>query len=172
MKYFDKTSGKLVDITMEEVSNLAPPEFIAKRDDLLVAWQGAKQKLDEAKELEAEFRKASVEFISDPSKKSGTENIELGNGYKAKTVKKLNYGFVKTDDGKLDKKALDRALERIEKDGPVGELIAERLVKWTPDLSLSEYKLLSDKYKNIIDAVIVTTEGMPTLEIIEPKAKK
>lgn len=60
----------------------------------------------------------------------------------------------------------------MKKDGEAGELIAERLIKWTPELSLTEYKQLSDKYRKIIDDVITASEGMPTLEIVEPKAKK
>lgn len=119
-----------------------------------------------------EQRKAVVAFAFDPNKESGTERIELGNGYQAKAVKKINYGFVKTEDGKLNKAAIDKALAKIEKDGAMGELIAERLVKWTPDLSLTEYKQLDEKYKKIIDEVIVTSEGAPTLEIIAPKAPK
>ena len=156
-----------------EVKNYTEAEFIAERDRLLLSWEESKKALEVAKEKEMEQRKAVVAFAFDPNKESGTERIELGNGYQAKAVKKINYGFVKDAEGKLNKRAIDKALERIEKiGGPVGELIAERLVKWTPDLSLTEYKQLDEKYKKIIDEVIVTSEGAPTLEIIAPKAPK
>lgn len=155
-----------------EVKNYTEAEFVAERDRLLLAWEESKKALDVAKEKEMEQRKAVVAFAFDPNKESGTERIELGNGYQAKAVKKLNYGFVKTEDGKLNKTAIDKALAKIEKTGPAGELIAERLVKWTPDLSLTEYKQLPEKLKSIIDEVIVTSEGAPTLEIIAPKAPK
>jgi hypothetical protein len=156
-----------------EVKNYTEAEFVAERDRLLLAWEESKKALDVAKEKEMEQRKAVVAFAFDPNKTSGTERIELANGYQAKAVKKINYGFVKDAEGKLNKRAIDKALERIEKiGGPVGELIAERLVKWTPDLSLTEYKQLDEKYKKVIDEVIVTTEGAPTLEIIAPKAPK
>lgn len=163
-RVLNKITGEMVEYT--------DAEYEGRRDALLIQWNKAKAVLEEAKEREMDYRKAAVDFISDCDKKSGTENIELGNGYKAKVVKKLNFGFVKNSEGKLDKNAIEKALTKIEKDGPAGELIAERLVKWTPDLSLSEYKLLSEKHKNIIDGVIVTTEGAPTLEIVEPKAAK
>jgi len=155
-----------------EVKNYTEAEFIAERDRLLLSWEESKRALEVAKEKEMEQRKAVVAFAFDPNKESGTERIELGNGYQAKAVKKINYGFVKTEDGKLNKAAIDKALAKIEKDGAMGELIAERLVKWTPDLSLTEYKQLPEKYKKIIDEVIVTSEGAPTLEIIAPKAPK
>jgi hypothetical protein len=84
----------------------------------------------------------------------------------------VRYGFIQNAEGKTDKARIEKALSKIEKDGESGELIAERLVKWTPELSLTEYKQLSDKYRKIIDDVIITSEGTPTLEIKEPKAKK
>ena len=156
-----------------EVKNYTEAEFVAERDRLLLAWEESKKALEVAKEKEMEQRKAVVAFAFDPNKESGTERIELGNGYQAKAVKKVNYGFVKTEDGKLNKAAIDKALAKIEKvGGTVGELIAERLVKWTPDLSLTEYKQLDEKFKKIIDEVIVTSEGAPTLEIIAPKTPK
>jgi len=154
-----------------EVKNYTEAEFIAERDRLLLSWEESKKALEVAKEKEMEQRKAVVAFAFDPNKESGTERIELGNGYQAKAVKKVNYGFVKTEDGKLNKAAIDKALSKIEKTGPAGELIAERLVKWTPDLSLTEYKQLPEKLKSIIDEVIVTSEGAPTLEIIAPKSQ-
>lgn len=156
-----------------EVKNYTDAEFEAERDRLLLDWEEQKKALEVAKEREMSARKLVVDFAFDPNKVSGTERIDLGNGYQAKAVKKINYGFVKNADGKLDKRAIDRALEKIEKvGGAVGELIAERLVKWTPDLSLTEYNQLDDKFKKIIDEVIVTTDGAPTLEIIAPKAPK
>lgn len=159
----DKATGVITEYT--------DADFEKVRDQLLVSWQEAKEALEKAKEAEMFLRKKVVDFAFDPNKQSGTENVDLGNGYKLKAVKKLNYGFIKNAENKLDKAAIDKALAKIEKDGAVGELIAERLVKWTPDLSLSEYKLLSEKHKTIIDSVIVTSEGSPTLEIVEPKNK-
>lgn len=156
-----------------EVKNYSESEFEAERTRLLLDWDAQKTALEVAKEREMTARKAVVDFAFDPNKTSGTERIDLGGGYQAKAVKKLNYGFVKDAEGKLNKRAIDLALEKIEEvGGAVGELIADRLIKWTPDLSLTEYKQLDDKFKKIIDKVIVTTEGAPTLEIIAPKAPK
>lgn len=138
---------------------------------VLLQWETAKQELEAAKAREMDLRKQCVAIGFDPDKKSGTERVELGGGYEAKAVKKINYGFVKNPEGKTDKRAIDAALSKIEADGEVGMMIAERLIKWTPDLSLTEYKQLPAKYKPIIDAVIVTSDGAPTLEIIPPKGK-
>lgn len=141
------------------------------RDYLLAKWERSKAALEIAKADEMEQRKAVVAFAFNPDKKSGTERVELANGYELKAVKKLNYGFIKTPEGKLNKAALENALRAIEAK-PNGELIAERLVKWNPDLSLTEYKLLPTDMKEIIDTVIVTTDGAPSLEIIPPKSQR
>jgi len=156
-----------------EVKNYTDNEFEAERNRLLILWDESKKALEVAKETEMTARKKAVEFSFDQGKNSGTERIELGNGWQAKAVKKVNYGWVKTEDGKLNKNAIEIALQKIETiGGQTGELIAERLVKWTPDLSLTEYNLLSQEYRAIIDEVIVTTDGAPSLEIIAPKSPK
>lgn len=155
-----------------EVRNFSEAEYMAERDRLLVDWQAKKAALETAKEQEMDARKAAVMFMHDPSKSGTTENVELGGGYKATMKVPLRYGFVQNAEGRTDKAKIEKALAKIEKDGEAGELIAERLIKWTPELSLTEYKQLPDKYRKIIDDVIITSEGTPTLEIKEPKAKK
>jgi hypothetical protein len=146
-------------------------EFIAERDRRLQVWEASKLALEIAKENEMKFRKEAVDFAFDPTKKAGTERVELGGGWIAKAVKKINYGWIK-DGEKVNKHAIDDILDKIEKTIENGGLIAERLVKWTPDLSLTEYKLLPEAAKALIDTVIVTSEGAPTLEIIPPKGTK
>lgn len=146
-------------------------EFEATKSALLTAWDEARKVLSEAKDREMALRIEYVDFAFDQNKDKGTERIEIGNGWEAKAVKKINYGWVKNGE-KVDKAAIDNALDEIERTVENGVLISERLVKWTPELSQTEYKLLDEKAKRIIDAVIVTSTGAPTLEIIPPKAKK
>lgn len=155
-----------------EVKNYSEAEYVAERDRLLVDWQNKKAALEVAKEAEMDARKLAVMFMHDPSKSGTTENVELGGGYKATMKVPVRYGFIQNAEGKTDKARIEKALSKIEKTGQAGELIAERLVKWTPELSLTEYKQLPDNFRKIIDDVIVTSEGTPTLEIKEPKAKK
>ncbi len=140
-------------------------QYIAKRDDLLARWEKASTQLQKFKTEEMELRNEFVKFACDSNKKTGTENIELSNGYKAKVVKKINYN-VKQDE-------VNAALDKIENiGGEAGKLIVERLIKWKAELSKTEYDLLDPKYKVIIDEVITTSDGTPSLEIITPKSKK
>lgn len=153
------------------------PEWIAERDRQLAAWEASKIALEAAKAAEMEARKAFVKFAFNHEKLEGTERIPLHNGYEAKAVKKLNYNLVSHTEGVSTVDAVDAALTRIEAVSDEGKFIAERLVKWTASLSISEYRKLDEtpngqKFKAIIDEVVETSEGAPTLEIVPPKGQR
>jgi len=134
------------------------------KEQILQEWLDTKKLLDVAKDAEMKAREAVVAaFPFDASKEEGTQNIDLANGWKLKVVKKLNYKLDNTED------ATDKALDKLEKMGPEGMFIAERLVKWKPELSVSEYRKLSASFKAVIDTVLTTSPGAPTLELVEPK---
>lgn len=153
------------------------PEWLAERDRILAAWEASKLTLEKAKEDEMNLRKEFVKFAFDNEKLSGTERIELNNGYQAKAVKKVNFKFTSHDENVKVVDAVDKALTQIEALGGEAPFIADRLVKWTADLSVGEYNKLHEsetgrKVKALIDSVIETTEGAPTLEIVPPKGSK
>lgn len=162
--------------TTGQVVEMTDLEFASFHDETLAKWEAAKTALEAAKDAEMTLRKLYVALASDPTKQKGTENIPLNNGYKAKVVKKVNFGFIKGPDQKTDWEAVMTAQDEIEKTGNEGAFIAERLFKWEATLSVSEYNKLDAsnptqaKIKAIADRVIVTTDGAPTLEIIAPKS--
>ncbi len=133
------------------------------RDELLLRWAKLKTELEKVKTLEMELRKYIVKSMF-PNSKEGTNNLELGNGYKLKVDIKYNY--------KIDNEKIDGVLEEIAKTGNEGHVIAERLIKWAPSLSLTEYRNIINKdIKKKIDSILTITDGAPTLSIIEPKTK-
>lgn len=157
------SDSKLLNINERDA--MTNEQYIAKRDDLLARWEKASTQLQKFKTEEMELRNEFVKFACDSNKKTGTENIDLSNGYKAKVVKKINYN--------VNQENVNLALDQIENiGGEAGKLIAERLIKWKAELSKTEYDLLDPKYKLIIDQVITTSDGTPSLEIIAPKSKK
>lgn len=143
--------------------------WIAKRNEKLAAWEASKNALDRAKADEMEARKAFVAFASDEDKREGTERLALANGYEAKVVKKLNFTFKSPNPELSVADAVDAALSKLEALGDEGRFVAQRLVKWTPDLSVSEYRKLDERFKAIIDEVIETKDAAPSLEIVAPK---
>lgn len=132
----------------------------------LTEWEAADLALAKAKSNESRLRSEVVLLfwgVNPPD--SGTENIPLNDGYKLKAVFKQNVTLA-------DKEEVDKALTKIEKAGAEGKLLAERLIQWKPSLVKKEYDLLPDKYRKIINEVITTNPGTPSLAIVVPKDKK
>lgn len=153
------------------------PEWFAARDKMLADWEQSKRDLEAAKAREMELRKEVVTFNFDHTKLEGTERVDLANGYQLKAVKKLNYALVSPVEGVSVVDAVDTALSKMEAMGPEGKFIADRVVKWSAELSLTEYRKLDElpngkAYKAILNTVIETREGAPTLEIVPPKGAK
>lgn len=140
----------------------------ANRDAKILAWEQAVKALAAAKDAEAALRKEVLAeaFAFDPEAlREGTENFELGNGYKLKAFFKISRNL------NNENEAVDKVLSKIEKTGPEGAFVAERLVKWKPELSVSEYKKLPEKFKKMIDEVVTSKEATPSLELVAPKSK-
>ena len=75
-----------------------------------------------------------------------------------KITHKLNYTLGNAN-------LVDKALDLIEKSQEGGNVIAERLVSWKPELSVREYKLLSPQQKAYIDTVLTVKPGTPSVEL-------
>lgn len=157
-------------------ATLTPEEWTKERDKLLEQWRKEDAIVAAAKAAEMETRTKLVTLLFDPAKDEGTETLELGNGWKVKAQKKLNYTL---GNSRADPKFKDveAALDTIESLPEIAEasFIAERLVRWKPELTLTEYRNLNTdaryaKIKEIIDRVLTVKPGSPSLELIEPAA--
>lgn len=143
-------------------------------DALLLLWNAKKAAIETAKAEEMELRKYIVkrEF---PKPQEGTQRKELGNGYELKAVVKYNYNLA-------DNETVEKCLDHISALGNEGSFIADRLVSWKPNFLKTEYNdLLERKSKgderaakilDIVNDMLTITDGAPTLDIVEPKAKK
>lgn len=148
------------------------PRDVMSQDELLLLWANKKKALEIAKEAEMDLRKYIVKRAF-PRPKEGMNTQELGNGYSLKANVKFNY--------KLDpdnNKVWD-CLDRIAKIGNQGSFIAERLVSWTPNFLLTEYRTLqedqTEEAKTILkitNEMLTITDAAPSLDIKEPKEKK
>jgi hypothetical protein len=143
-------------------------------DQLLMLWQDKKAAIEKAKEEEMDLRKYIVkrEF---PKPHEGTNTKELGQGYQLKAGIKYNYNLADND-------TVEDCLNKISKLGNEGSFIADRLVSWKPSFLLTEYRALQEskdkgekfasEVLDVVNEMLTITEGAPTLEIKEPKAKK
>ena len=128
------------------------------QNQLLTNWQKATTDLLIAKEHEMNMRKHIVGRLF-PNAKEGTNNFNLGNGYKLTAIVKFNYKF----------ESNDKVQEMIMEFERIGSDISARLVKWKPEPSITEYRKLTGMSKEIADKAIIITDATPSLEIKAPK---
>lgn len=139
-------------------------------DDLIAQWHKTQGLAQTWKLKEAALREECVRRIFSSSVAAGTYNHELGKGYKLKCVRKDTYTPVmkKTNPDDL---TITEALVKIRELGNEGTFIADRIIKWKPDLSLTEFKQAPENIKKIILDAVIVKPAMPTLEVVEPKKK-
>lgn len=141
------------------------------KDDILLAWDDIKNKITALKEQEMDLRKYIVKRAF-PDASEGTNKQELGNGYELKAVVKFNYRLE-------DNKKVEAGLDKISAMGNDGSFIAERLVSWTPNFLLTEYRELQARAKEgsqaakdmlaVVNEFLIITDAAPTVEIKAPK---
>lgn len=160
-------------------------EFTARRDTEILNWKADKEKLAFYKAEEAASR-ARVTATLFPTPKKGTQRYELGNGYRVKLVHGNNYTLGNKDmphplePGALYpvNKQVEDLQEAIANLGNEGPFLAERLIKWKPELSETEYLALDPEIevhreaKALIDAILTVKPASPQLELEEPKPGK
>lgn len=161
-----------------------PEEWTAptaeETDALLLVWENAKKAVEAAKLAEIEARNAFIKRCTDPTKREGTERVELGNGYYAAVGKKLNYKL-RNEEGQAER-AEEQMIALAKKKGfEQAGFIAERLFKWDVELSITEYRLVQDgiakrdpmyvKIGEILGTTLEVKDAQASLEIRAPKKK-
>ena len=144
---------------MSTWSTPVQPELTPEDNLLLEQWYEAQKSLALLKVQEMELRKKAVARFFNEDDREGTMRYPLPDGFKLKAVKKQNYKL-KNDAGQTD-----AALEKLSED------MAGMLVKWTPDLSVSNYKKLAPELQAVFNDCLEITDASPTLEIEAPKTK-
>ena len=143
--------------------------YITKRDMLLKHWESSKTNLTIAKENELNLRTLCIDFMHDSEKEGKAEKQDLGNGYSVSFKVPVNISFIKDENNQTDNDAIESMLDDVE---AIDEDLAVNLVKWKPELSKSTYNELNDEVKAIVDKVLVSKNGVGSLEIKAPKEVK
>lgn len=170
-----------------------PEHFRLRRNAEIEHWLAAKPVLENAKTNEADLR-AKVTATLFPTPKKGTQRYDIGGGYKVKLV----HGMTATlgnkeavdDEGKaiaieaqvraLEDRIIDGTQATPDKEafegfGPVGEQVLKRVIKWKPELSLSEYEKLDEAIpaekavRDAIAEILTLKPASPQLTFEEPK---
>lgn len=148
-----------------------PLEVIGGLDQfaILKAWSDANDELQAVKYRETQLRMMAFQRnVPDP--KEGTNTLEIGSGFVLKAEYKYNYNLSKVlkNDAKEVIGVLDDSLDVYERETE-DKSAAERLVKWSPEISVTEYKRMKDNaaFRHIAPFLTIKP-GMPTLSIVAP----
>lgn len=141
--------------------------------ELLTTWQNTLPGLAEAKAAVAAERAARDALVAHVFKDDapGTHNFVLPKGWTLKYVRSIEYKMDKTPadpNVPTGPTKTDAMLDKLEALGNDGAFIAERIVKFTPELSVTEYKKLTPEQKAIVDGVVTSKDSAPELKLVPP----
>lgn len=128
--------------------------------DLVKRWQRAKVAAAKAQETEMTLRREiGASMFPDP--REGVNSFDLPDGTVVKYDHKLNYS--------LDKAVVDGVLDRLADENQVD---VEKLVHWSPSLSLTYYRTLDDAALLVLSEALTVKPGTPAVSIVPPKKKE
>jgi len=122
----------------------------------LEEWRMASQELAFYKEQEMALRKQVLNLFF-PIQEEGSNNVELSQGWSLKATVPYTRS--------LDQKKMVEVLKDLKK-----HKAPAALIKTTYTLSVAEYRELDAGIKSIIDTVLTTKPGTPSMELIAPKS--
>src|SRR5512136_236158 len=125
---------------------------------LIQEWYELKLKLNQLKDEESVLRQQIVKEIFNSTNEAGTYKIDLEEGYQLKLKNSYSY--------KVDSEKVVECLEKIAQEDSI---VANAVIKWKPELSLREYKMLNNEFKTILDSAITMKLDSPKVELVLPK---
>lgn len=123
-------------------------------------WARLHEALKDARQREAAARVELLEAVFPAGLTRGTNRAVLSEKYIFKAVSRPEPKVPAID-------KLRAALAKLCARGPVGELLAERLVRWRPEISVSELDKLEARDAKLFAGVIEVRLGAPAVELIE-----
>lgn len=167
------------DVVMPVEVASAPAQGAPDLGALVMAWSEAKYNATFFADVEMTARKALSAAAFGATVGPGTHRFGFANGYTLKLGQRETLEFVE-----LEGVAGDKARQIFDLEDRIGALggeapfLVERLIKWAPSVSKTEYDKLDPsnpmhvKIKEMIDTHLVTKKGAPALELEDPKEPK
>lgn len=143
-------------------------EEIAVTAEDLATWFKLKQQLAEVKGAEAMLRSRIFHhFFPTPTEGSKDNKCPLNDGTGA--VLQADYVINRS----VDQAQLEGLREAMFAEGSnLPQLHLDQLIKWKPEVSITEYRKLTDEERNVFDRALIIKPGSPQLEIKIPKSAK
>ena len=128
----------------------------------LKEWYEIKQQLDELKNKEVVMRQfITAGLFPEPTEGTNTHPLNDGTGAVAKMTHVINR--------KVDEELYDELEKSLQTDNNLPRLDLTKLVRWKPEVSIKEYRTLTDEERHLFDQALVIKPGMPGLDIMIPK---
>lgn len=144
-------------LSREELKNLPVGTIAAlSRDEILTAWQEASLLLIPAAIRERDLRKLAVEAAFGTDLKEGTQSLDIGQDYLLKVEQKMNYTVADTPEMRNEFMEV------------LGTERATKTVKFKPELSISNWKAMSQEERDKLAAHVTIKPGLPALSILAP----
>lgn len=148
---------KLVIETINALDSTVQPNEPAM--DVVRRWEALKALMSAVKaaaDPEMVVRKQAFALLF-PEPKEGTNTAELGGGWKIKGVHKI--------DRKLDEATLPDTITALRDAG----VLTDRLIEYKPQLSISEFRELTEEQAAILAGAMTEKPASPSLELVPPK---
>lgn len=181
----DAAQGGTVEVEVHEKVEETEEQRKRRQDAEVQTWLDAKTEAAKWKDEEMQARTVvSSSFF--PTPKKGTQYAPLGGGWRIKLVHGWNYKL--GDSGRIGDDGLAVSIEtqvreleaKIEALGPEGAMIVNRVIRWKPELSATEYLRLADESSTdiekeafeLVTAMLEISPKSPTLDMVEPPKPK
>lgn len=128
--------------------------------DAFTAWLDASKQLEVWKETEARLREQLVEGYFPNADPEGTTKLPLNDGWEMHCTMRMN------------RKVLNRNGEATKVYQQLPPEVADEVIAWKPDLKLRGYRKLSDEQRALVDTVVESKPGLPSLKLVPPKEEK
>jgi hypothetical protein len=138
-----------------------PTKIEAVRLAAVQKWRAADEELTRARNTEAELRTAAIAAVWPKGLGMGTTNHVLCDG---STLK----GVVRRE-AKVDQTLIRAAEAKLRKLGEAGALLADRLIRWTADASVSEFDKLDTRSRRLVSKAIAIVLARPSLKLVPPE---
>lgn len=145
----------MVDVQNETEITYADLVKLVEMQNQLAALKGAEAMLR---------RRVFAHYFPNPTEGSKDNKVPLNDGTGA-IVQGEHILNRKVDEGELEK--LKEAM--FAEGSNLPQLDFSKLIKWKPEVSMTEYRKLTDEERQAFDRCLVVTPGMPGVKVVIPK---
>jgi len=128
--------------------------------DIFIAWTQANDALKELKARELELRKQVAEIYFPDAASEGTTTLDIGEGWKLKLLNRTNRTL------ENDKGETEAIMQQLPPE------VATAVFAWKPSLNVRNYRMLAPEHRALVDSVVTSKPGTPTLTLEAPKEAK